>query len=180
MRSQRFWFGTALAGGIGLTGLAAALVTQPALAGHLGRRGPLAQGPGHGFCPRAGADARELEGAELEHRLAWMLRPALPSEEQIQRIAGIAEDAMADLCRVQERAERQREALAELLAGARIDRAALEAARAAALAGVDAGSERALRALADAAEVLTPEQRAKLVAAHAAAQERGRGRHRWF
>jgi len=48
-----------------------------------------------------------------------------------------------------------------LLAAPTIDRAALEQVRVAQMQSADARSRRTLQAMADAAEVLTPEQRAK-------------------
>ncbi len=53
MKRRRFLYGSALVGGIGVSGLAAALLTSPALAGHPGWHGRLGHGPGHGFCPGA-------------------------------------------------------------------------------------------------------------------------------
>jgi Spy/CpxP family protein refolding chaperone len=50
----------------------------------------------------------------------------------------------------------------QLLTAPTVDRPALEALRAAQLAEADAASRRMVQAIADAAEVLTPEQRAKL------------------
>lgn len=180
MKRRRFLYGSALVGGIGVSGLAAALLTSPALAGHPGWHGHFGHGPGHGFCPGASGDPRELEGDGLRDHLARLLRPAQPSEEQLQRITGIAEDALADLCGLHERAAQPREAVAAALSAEPVDRAALEAARSEAVAGLSTASERVLRAVADAAEVLNAGQRAQLVLAHERQRERGRRRHRWF
>lgn len=82
--------------------------------------------------------------------------------EQKQRLSVIAQDLARDMApqREQQRALRQRSMA--LLAAPVIDRAAIEAARAEQQALMDAGSRRFTQALADAAEVLTPEQRVKL------------------
>ena len=178
MRPRHFLYGSAVVGGLSLSGLAAALATSPALAGPLRWHARFAHGPG--FCARTAAGTPELAGEELREHLAWWLREAAPSDEQLERITGIAEDALADLCRVHERAAGSRESVAAALAGAAVDRDALAAARSAALANFDAASERALEAVADAADVLSAEQRAKLAAAHEEWHERRAHRHGWF
>jgi Spy/CpxP family protein refolding chaperone len=178
MKRRNFLFGSALAGGIGLSGLAAALFTHPAAAGPFGPHRRF--GHAHGFCGAPHGNAAVLDGDELRAHLAAWLRPAKPSDEQLERIGGIAEDATADLCAIREHAEQQHEAIAAALTGATIDRAAIEAARSAGLERLSSASERALRALADAAEVLTPEQRRALAAAHEERHDGGWHRHRWF
>ena len=56
-----------------------------------------------------------------------------------------------------------REEIAGILGAPTIDRAALEKLRSERIATIDATSKRMTEALANAAEVLTPEQRAKLI-----------------
>ena len=68
----------------------------------------------------------------------------------------------------------------ELLAEPTVDRAAIEALRAEQVARADAASKRLARALGDAAEVLTPEQRKQLAERIEEMRERrGRGRGWW-
>lgn len=55
-----------------------------------------------------------------------------------------------------------RKSLVAALTGQKVDRQSIETLRAASLASMDQASRRMLQALADAAEVLTPEQRAKI------------------
>jgi Spy/CpxP family protein refolding chaperone len=55
------------------------------------------------------------------------------------------------------------EAVAEIIAAPTIDRAAAEKLRSERIAAIDAASRKMTTALVEAAEVLTPEQRAKLV-----------------
>jgi periplasmic protein CpxP/Spy len=76
----------------------------------------------------------------------------------------IASAAVADLQPLREQARQARLRSLQLLAGPMIDRVALEQQRALQVQAVDARSRRTLQAMADAAEVLTPEQRAKVAA----------------
>jgi periplasmic protein CpxP/Spy len=73
----------------------------------------------------------------------------------------IASAAMADLRPLREQARQARRRSMELLAAQSIDRAALEQQRLLQMQAADARSRRTVQAMADAAEVLTPEQRAK-------------------
>jgi Spy/CpxP family protein refolding chaperone len=83
------------------------------------------------------------------------------TSQQKDRLVAIATAALADLrpLREQQRASRLRGM--QLLAAPTIDRAALEQVRVAQMQAADARSRRMVQAMADAAEVLTPEQRAK-------------------
>lgn len=121
-----------------------------------------------------------MSAAEMEERIDKMVKhlgieiDATP--EQQQKLSAIAKGAAKDLepLRGQHR-EARREAI-ELLSAPNVDRAAIENLRAAKLQQADAASRRITQALADAAEVLTPEQRKKL--AEHAASRMGR-RHGW-
>ena len=66
---------------------------------------------------------------------------------------------MKDLLPLRERARAARQRGIDLLAGDRVDRGALEALRGEQIGLADQASRRLSQALADAAEVLTPEQR---------------------
>lgn len=100
--------------------------------------------------------------ARIERGVDRALSTVDASPEQKQKVTAIAQQAVADLMplREQHRAAR-RQALALLRAPA-VDRAALESLRAEQMRSADAASRRITQALADIAEVLTPEQRAKL------------------
>jgi Spy/CpxP family protein refolding chaperone len=82
--------------------------------------------------------------------------------EQRQRIQAIARAASDDLVPLGERTRTARRQSVELLAAATVDRAAIEALRADQIALADTASRRIAQALADTAEVLTPQQRTKL------------------
>lgn len=87
--------------------------------------------------------------------------PVQPANIGRRWFAGLAAlDALRPL-RDQRRAARARGR--DLLGAPTIDRAALEQARAAQMQAADAASRRMAQAMADATEVLTPEQRAKAV-----------------
>ena len=94
------------------------------------------------------------------------------SAEQKDKLAAIAKSAVADLAPLREKARAARKLGIELFAGANLDRAAIENLRAEQMQLADAGSKRLTQALADVAEVLTPEQRRQLA-------ERMQRGHRW-
>lgn len=82
--------------------------------------------------------------------------------EQRDRLTVIAKSVARDLAPLREKARNARKSGVELLKSPSIDRAALEQLRVDQLQLADATTRRMTQALADAAEVLTPEQRAKL------------------
>ena len=94
--------------------------------------------------------------------------------EQQEKLVAIAKSAAKDLAPLRGQAMETRKQAMELLSAPSIDRAAIEKLRLAKLQHADAASRRVTQAFADAAEVLTPEQRKKL--AEHAARMRGRGR----
>ena len=84
------------------------------------------------------------------------------SDEQKKKVADIVKSAMGDMKAIRDKSRDGRRATADLLARPTIDRAALEGLRAEQIRLAESASRRMTEALADAAEVLTPEQRAKL------------------
>lgn len=92
------------------------------------------------------------------------------SDEQREDIRAIIGEAREDIRALTADHEDQREQFKELLAAEEIDRSAFELLRQTMLETGDAVSARAMEAFLDAAEVLTPEQRAELLEA----RERGR------
>ena len=74
----------------------------------------------------------------------------------------IFEAAATDLNPLRQKRRDNRKQIGEALASATIDRAKIEALRADQMKLADGASKRLTAALADAAEVLTPEQRAEL------------------
>lgn len=127
----------------------------------LGGLGLLAVGAqAHGWRRHGGMDGEE--GARrIERRIERLVNAVGATPQQKERLVAIATAAQADLrpLREQQRAARLRGM--QLLAAPTIDRAALEQVRVAQMQAADARSRRTVQAMADAAEVLTPEQRAK-------------------
>ena len=93
----------------------------------------------------------------------WALRSVDASEEQQQRVSAILAAGLQEATKLKERHQENREAFAAGLAGASVDRAALEEARKAELALAEEASQVLVKTLADAAEVLTPDQRKALL-----------------
>lgn len=99
--------------------------------------------------------------------------------EQQEKLTAIARQAAKDLEPLRGQHLEARKQAMELLSRDTIDRAALEKLRAEKLAQADAASRRATQAIADAAEVLTPEQRRKLAEHVARRGGRGHRHRRW-
>ncbi|MEO7390832.1 MAG: periplasmic heavy metal sensor [Ramlibacter sp.] len=117
--------------------------------------------------------------AERARRLDWrigrMLQEVGGTPQQKDRLVAIAAAAMADLKPLRDQMRQARRAGIDLLAATVIDRRALEQLRATQMQVADARSRRQVQAFADAADVLTPEQRLK-VAEHLKQRMDRRGR----
>jgi Spy/CpxP family protein refolding chaperone len=94
----------------------------------------------------------------------WVLRGVNGTEEQKQQAKRITDRLVDELGPAIEKHLAFREAMARELAKPEIDREALERLRREEIALADAVSKQAVAAIADLGEVLTPEQRAELVA----------------
>jgi periplasmic protein CpxP/Spy len=127
--------------------------------------------PGHG-----GWDAPWFEGgpsvdpkvadARIDGFLKFVLADANATQEQRDKIAAIVKAARADIAPTAQKLRDGHAKFVTLLAAPTIDRTALEQLRVEQSQLRETVSRRQLQAFADAAEVLTPEQRAKLAAAH--------------
>lgn len=127
----------------------------------LGGMGLLAAGAqAHGWRRHGEVDG-EYGVRRIERRIERLVKAVGATPQQKDNLLAIATAALADLrpLREQQRASRLRGM--QLLAAPTIDRAALEQVRVAQMQTRDARSRRMVQAMADAAEVLTPEQRAK-------------------
>jgi periplasmic protein CpxP/Spy len=93
----------------------------------------------------------------------WALREIDANEQQQERVNKVLAGAVDDLFRLKEQHRANREAFAAQLGGTSIDRAALEEIRKSEMTLADEASRRFVQALADVAEVLTPEQRQQII-----------------
>jgi Spy/CpxP family protein refolding chaperone len=144
-KSRRRWFaGLAALGG----------------AGALGLLGASAQAHGWG---RHGRMDPEAMKHRMERRVSRLVEHVGGTPQQRDRILAIATAALAELQPMREQGLAARRRGMDLLAAPAIDRTALEQVRAAQMQAADARSRRLVQAMADAAEVLTPEQRARAV-----------------
>jgi Spy/CpxP family protein refolding chaperone len=127
-------------------------------------RGLSGGGPGGGH--RFGAQMMHDPAAVKQHAgmaLEWLLRGVSASDEQKQRAKRISDGLIDELVPSAERHRQHREAIARELAKPQIDRAAIERLRKEELALADDASRKVSTAVADLAEVLTPEQRAEIL-----------------
>lgn len=115
-------------------------------------------GPGHG----AGPMSPERVDARIDRMAQRLVDSVDGTPEQKQKVSEIAKAAAKDLRELRKQAGDLRRQGMDLLKAPTIDRAAIEALRSQQMTVADAISKRVATAFADSAEVLTPEQRAKL------------------
>ncbi len=123
------------------------------LAGGLGFRAFAHRGYGRGPLDPAEVDAR------LERMLKHLYVEIDATDAQKQQLAPIVKQAAQELLPLRDKIRAARRQAIALLTGDRIDRAAIERLRGDQLQLAEQGSKRLVQAIADAAEVLTPEQR---------------------
>ena len=120
---------------------------------------------GPGFW-RGGPFSDAADPAWIENRADRMVRHLAvelnASAEQQDKLSTIVKGAVKDIAPLREKMLVVRQQGRDLLTAATVDRAALEKLRADQLATGDLASKRFVQALADAAEVLTPDQRKQL------------------
>jgi Spy/CpxP family protein refolding chaperone len=100
---------------------------------------------------------------KLDAMVAWALADIDATPDQRERIGVIVRGAANDLLPLRQSHQSARQESLQLIAAPTIDRARLEALRVQQMQMGDTASRRVLQALADAADVLNAEQRAKLV-----------------
>lgn len=153
--SRRRWFaGLAAVSGVGVLGLLGANVHA------------------HGW-GRDGRGDPEAMKRRMERRISRLVEHVGGTPQQKDRIVAIAAAAMAELHPLREQSRAAQRRGMELLAAPVIDRRALEQVRVAQMQAADARSRRLVQAMADSAEVLTPEQRAKAAERLTQRMERG-------
>jgi len=101
------------------------------------------------------------------------------SADQTTKLEAIVKGVVTDLVPMHQKIMAARLQARALLTGATVDRAAIEKLRAEQVANLDAVTKRIAQALADAADVLTPEQRRKIGDMLPPPGERGGGWHMW-
>ena len=111
-------------------------------------------------------DRGPIDPAHAQEHVQWMVghlaREVDATAEQQQKLMTIGTALVKDLLPAHEKIRAAHARAVELFRAPQIDRAALEALRAEQITLVDDVSKRLTQGLADAAEVLTPQQRAKL------------------
>jgi protein CpxP len=156
----------ALVGGL-MAGAGAQAFAHGGPFGGMGGRGGWGMGPG---------GAADLDPAAMQRRAEAMVKFWLAdvdaSEAQQKRIAEIMSATMKELVPLREKHREARRQAIEALAKPQVDRSALEALRAQQLQLADQVSRRMTQSIADVAEVLTPEQRAKVAEKMQNRQER--------
>ncbi|MGL4636490.1 MAG: Spy/CpxP family protein refolding chaperone [Beijerinckiaceae bacterium] len=115
----------------------------------------------HHSMARMAEDGRMTRGADF--MLNRVLGRVDATQEQKDRIAEITRMTMRELAPLRDQHFATRAKLAELMKAQTVDRAAVEQLRAQEIALAETLSKRASQAFLDAADVLTPAQRTKLV-----------------
>lgn len=141
-----------------LAGLGAAIAGMLALGG-CGHGG---YGWHHGRHSMHGQMNLEQAGERIDKTVKWVLDDVNATDEQKRKVSEIAKSAMRDLLPLRDQHRATRSQAIDLLSRPAIDRDAIEQLRASELQLAEAASKRISQALADTAEVLTPEQRVKL------------------
>jgi Spy/CpxP family protein refolding chaperone len=115
---------------------------------------------------RGGVFGEPLSPAQIDDRIDRMTKHMAieldATTDQQVKIANIAKAAVADLRPLREKAQAARTQAVALLTAPTIDRSAIERLRAEQIGLAETASKRIAQALADAAEVLSPEQRRKV------------------
>jgi protein CpxP len=148
-KSRRWMAGAALATAFVAGGLTLPLVA--ASAQEAAQQGMGRMMHGHG----------DMHAMAMAH-VSKMLDEVGASPDQKSRIRAILHAGFTPMAAMHRDMAQTHASLHAILAAPTVDRAALEQLRAAEVAKIDEASRGVAKALADAAEVLTPEQRAKL------------------
>jgi len=123
---------------------------------------------GYGGWHRGGFMAGPLDAAAIDEHLERMLKHLYveidATDEQKQRLAPIVKQTAKDLLPLRDSLHAERRQAIEILTQERIEAAAIEGLRARQLQLADQASRRLVRAVSEAAEVLTPAQRKQLAA----------------
>lgn len=108
----------------------------------------------------------ERASKHVKKAVDWVLEDADASNDQKAKVNTIMQAALQDLLPLHKQLADAHQQVAQLMSQPTIDRAAVEQIRASQIALLDTASKRLTQAIEDAGEVLTPEQRQKLIAEH--------------
>ncbi|NOT42715.1 MAG: Spy/CpxP family protein refolding chaperone [Alphaproteobacteria bacterium] len=166
-KPTRRGFGYVALIGAVIVGLAGGLATSAL--GHGGGFGPRhwGGGPGGGWGGHHrmhGPVTQEQAKEHATHMVDRFARHIDATAEQKQKLMTIATALATDMQPLHQKMQEARKRGIELLRQPTVDRAAVETFRAEQIASADVASKRLSQALADAADVLTPEQRTKIAA----------------
>jgi periplasmic protein CpxP/Spy len=160
LRSKHGFLVGLLIGGL----LGSILVGSVSLYSHVSRAAGLWTHSALGWGPyRYGASTPEEASERIEFATDWMLKRINADETQRQRVKSVVEGAVKDLFPMKEQHQQNREAMLKALAQPTVDREALKETQQAEVQLLDTVSSRLVQAIADVADVLTPEQRAQLI-----------------
>jgi periplasmic protein CpxP/Spy len=166
-KPTRRGFGYAALIGAVIVGLVGGGLATTAMGHGGGGFGPRHWGGGHGggwggHHRMHGDVTPERAKEHATHMVDRFARHIDATAEQKQKLTAIAQGLATDMQPLHQRMHEARKRAIELLRQPAVDRAAVETFRAEQIAAADAASKRLTQALADAADVLTPEQRAKI------------------
>lgn len=114
-----------------------------------------------------------VQAKKIDAMVQWMLADIDATDDQRTKISTILKAAANDLAPLRQQHMQARKSTMQLLSAPTIDRAQLESIRVQQMQLADTATKRMTQAMADAAEVLNGDQRAKLVAKWQ--QHRGHG-----
>ena len=105
-----------------------------------------------------------VRGRKIDAMVQWMLADIDATDDQRTKISTILKTAANDLAPLRQQHMQARRTTMQLLSAPTIDRAQLESIRVQQMQLADTATKRMTQAMADSAEVLSPDQRVKLVA----------------